>query len=299
MPAVTPYPQTAIAKGFDPLSGSGAPIGKSCLIRIYPPGTGEGLIDLPLGRFIIGRGVDCGLDLCDPAVSRRHAYIEPRAGNYVLVDMNSTNGTYVNDELVERRFLEAGDLIRIGSNIVKFLSNDHIEAQYHETIYSMMITDGLTGIHNKRYLLESLDRELVRSRRHTRPLSLVMLDIDHFKQINDTYGHVVGDEVLRQLCQRIRGTIRKDEVFARYGGEEFAVVLPESTKQTARCIAERLRSIVANDPMEIATDSVQITISLGAAQTNGESALSPEAIIAKADRKLYQAKQLGRNRVCV
>lgn len=271
--------------------------GNSCLVKIYPPGADAGLLVLPPRRFVIGRGPDCDLDLVDSAVSRLHAFIEPRAGNFLLVDMGSTNGTFVNDELIEKRFLVAGDFVRIGSHIVKFLASDHIEAQYHETIYSMMITDGLTGIHNVRFFLETLDRELVRSQRHRRPLSLVMFDIDHFKLINDNHGHLAGDAVLRELCSRIRTTIRKDEVFARYGGEEFGVILPESSIEEAIGFAERLRCIVSEVPMPVQNLNIEVTISLGIAHTNGDRPITPKSLIWEADQKLYQAKRAGRNRV--
>lgn len=272
--------------------------GKSCLIRIYPAGIQEGLIDLPGDhRFIIGRGSECDLELPDSAVSRQHACIELNGGRYHLVDLGSTNGTYVNDKLVRDRLLVSGDFIRVGTHIMKFLSSDHIETQYHETIYSMMITDGLTGIHNKRYFLEALEREIVRSQRHRRPLSLAILDIDRFKQLNDTYGHLAGDAVLREMCNRIKTTIRKDEVFARYGGEEFVVVLPEATHKDALGVAERLRLLVADIPFIIDSVQIQVTISIGLSQTCGGEDIDSATLLARADQNLYQAKRSGRNRV--
>lgn len=271
--------------------------GKSCLIRIYPAGIQEGLIDLPRDRYVIGRGSECNLELPDSAVSRQHACIEFEDNQYHLVDLGSTNGTYVNDKLVRKRQLVSGDFIRIGTHIMKFLSSDHIETQYHETIYAMMITDGLTGVHNKRYFLEALEREIVRSHRHRRPLSLAILDIDSFKKLNDSYGHLAGDAVLREMCNRIKTTIRKDEVFARYGGEEFVVVLPEASHRDAMGVAERLRSLVADIPFVIDSVQIQVTISIGIAQTCGGEDIDSATLIARADQKLYEAKRSGRNRV--
>lgn len=216
----------------------------------------------------------------------------------MLADMGSTNGTHVNDTRIDRRLLEGGDLIRIGSHILKFLSSDHIEAQYHETIYSMMITDGLTGANNKRYLLDSLEREMVRSYRHGRPVSLVMFDVDFFKTVNDSYGHLAGDAVLREISLRVRENVRKDEIFARYGGEEFMVLLPESTLEDARAFAERVRSLVADQPVNVDGTEIPVTISLGIAHVSGHSDLLPDDLIAEADRNLYEAKRQGRNRVC-
>ncbi|MFO0945276.1 MAG: GGDEF domain-containing protein [Planctomycetota bacterium] len=271
--------------------------GKSCLVRIYPAGAGQGLFELPPQRIIIGRGSDCDVTILDTSASRQHAYIEQRAGTFMIADMESTNGTFVNDMRVDKRLLEAGDLIRIGSHILKFLSSDHIEAQYHETIYSMMIADGLTGAYNKRYLMETLERELVRSFRHSRPLAMVMLDVDFFKSVNDTHGHLAGDAVLREIASRIRDNVRRDEVFARYGGEEFVVLLPEASVEECRAFAERLRQVVGDSPVLVDEKSISVTISLGIAHTDGKEELLPDDLIQEADRNLYSAKRNGRNQV--
>ncbi|MGL4462964.1 MAG: diguanylate cyclase [Planctomycetia bacterium] len=293
-----PSDATMHFKGSNPAIRFGSTEGRSCLVKIYPPGAGEGLFYLPQRSVILGRGPECDLDLVDSAVSRQHAVIEPSAGNFKISDLGSTNGTFINETKIDQRLLTPGDLIRIGSHIIKFLSSDHIEAQYHETIYSMMISDALTGVNNKRYFMEVLERELVRSARHKRPLSLVMFDVDHFKATNDTFGHLAGDAVLREMCHRIAVTIRKDELFARYGGEEFGVLLPEATLVEARIFAERIRRLVADTPLLIGSFTIPITISVGIAQTVGNREVTPVQLISEADRALYQAKKLGRNRVC-
>ncbi|QDU64806.1 Response regulator PleD [Planctomycetes bacterium Pan216] len=289
--------QTIIAKTGSPLPTQLKADGKGCLVKIYPTETGPQLIELPDDPIVIGRGKECQIELEDTAVSRQHAKIEPKLGNYVLADLDSTNGTFVNDEAIEKRFLVAGDLVRIGSTIMKFLSSDHIETQYHETIYSMMIHDGLTGIHNKRYFLETIERELVRTARHRRPLGLAIFDIDHFKEINDQHGHLVGDAVLRELTARLKETIRRDEIFARYGGEEFVVLLPESTLEKAVGFGERLRRLVADEPFDGPDGEFQVTVSVGIAETNGERVMTPEELIGLADSNLYVAKRNGRNRI--
>lgn len=269
--------------------------GKSFLVSIYPAGQGRGLIDLPPFQFTIGRGADCDLAVTDSAISRKHARIELRAGSYMISDLGSTNGTFVNDERVDKRLLANGDFLRIGSHIFKFLSGDHFEAQYHETIYTMMTTDGLTGVNNKRVFSETLDRELVRSQRRLRPLALVMFDIDHFKSINDSHGHLAGDAVLRDICARIRLNVRKDEIFARYGGEEFVVLLPEATLEEAQGFAERLRTLVGEVPVNVNSIDIPVTVSIGVAFTPGHPEVTPEALVAEADAKLYEAKRSGRN----
>jgi diguanylate cyclase (GGDEF)-like protein len=173
----------------------------------------------------------------------------------------------------------------------------NVEADYHQVIYELSIVDALTEIHNKRYLLEFLERELARSARHKRPLSLVLLDLDHFKTVNDTIGHLGGDATLQEVAARIKPEIRQDELFARYGGEEFAVVLPETTNDCAVQFAERLRRLVADEPFHFDRTSYHVTISLGTATTDGEAGLTRSQLIHVADQKLYQAKRDGRNRV--
>jgi len=161
----------------------------------------------------------------------------------------------------------------------------------------MTIVDGLTQIYNKRYLQESLEREIVRSRRHGRDLSMLMIDIDHFKNINDTHGHLAGDFVLKELAGLVQTRIRRDEVFARYGGEEFAVVLPETTLDGAALLAETLRQKVAEREFVFHEDTIRVTISIGGAELKEEDRFAND-LIRRADERLYAAKNGGRNQVC-
>ena len=273
--------------------------GKSCLVKIYPPGSTDGLIALGDGPLLVGRDAKCDLVLADDSLSRRHAKIEKRDGRFYVTDLDSTNGTYVNNERTAEAVLQAGDHIRLGNQIFKFLSADNVEAQYHEAVFQMMTTDGLTGAYNKRYLVDVLARELLSSQRHARSLSLMMIDIDRFKKINDRYGHLAGDEVLQQLCDRARRVLRRQEVLARYGGEEFAVVMTDTPLAEAAQVAERLRAAVAGEPFATAEAAIEVTVSIGIADTRGEDHLSPIHLIQQADQKLYEAKRSGRNRVRV
>ncbi|MBL8864664.1 MAG: GGDEF domain-containing protein, partial [Planctomycetia bacterium] len=173
----------------------------------------------------------------------------------------------------------------------------NIEADYHEEIYRLTITDGLTEINNHRFLVDFLDRELARSIRHERPLAVVMFDLDRFKSVNDTYGHLCGDYVLRELSGRIRKFVRREDLFARYGGEEFSLVLVETGLPKAIDAAERIRKTVADTPFKFDGASLNLTVSLGVAVTCGEEGLTPAELLKRADGFLYQAKQGGRNRV--
>lgn len=268
---------------------------KSCLVKIYPASGLEGPIELGDRPVILGRDSDCDIELPDSSVSERHAKIEPLGEGYLLKDLQTTNGTFINEDRIESQALRAGDTIRIGNQILKFLSADHIEAQYHETVYSMMTRDGLTGAYNKRYLSDALQREVSRSKRHRRPLSVIIFDIDRFKNINDTHGHLAGDEVLQELSRRIEGIVREDELFARYGGEEFVILLSEATLDLAKELAERLRLAIGNEPFETQSASIDVTISLGIAQMTGDEEAQPNDLMKQADDKLYEAKNAGRN----
>ena len=271
----------------------------ACLVHIYPTGPTMGsrytLSETPI---VLGRASDCDIRITDHSVSRRHARIQPGADGYYAVDLQSTNGTYVNDIPASMYKLKDGDYLRIGNCIYRFLMGGNVETEYHEEIYRLTIIDGLTEIHNKRYLMEFLDREIARSSRYNRPLSLIMLDIDRFKSINDDYGHLGGDFTLRELASRIKGNIRKEELFARYGGEEFAVVLPETNPEGAVVAADRILKVVSQSNFRFEEKSFSVTISAGVTTTQGEMNISPLELIRRADEKLYQAKHEGRNRVC-
>src|SRR5262249_23694512 len=159
------------------------------------------LTDQPV---VLGRGADCDIRINDHSVSRRHARIQPGADGYYAVDLQSTNGTFVNDVPASITKLKDGDYLRIGNCIYRFLMVGNVETEYHEEIYRLTIIDALTDIHNKRYLVEFLDRELARSARYSRPLALVLFDIDHFKRINDELGHLGGDFTLRELAAGVK-----------------------------------------------------------------------------------------------
>jgi diguanylate cyclase (GGDEF)-like protein len=270
----------------------------ACVVHIYPTGPGMGarytLSDSPM---VLGRGNDCDIRINDHSVSRRHARIQPGADGYYAVDLQSTNGTFVNDVPASICKLKDGDYFRVGNCIYRFLAGGNVEAEYHEEIYRLTIIDALTEIHNKRYLLEFLDRELSRSERYGRPLAVILFDLDCFKAINDEMGHLGGDFTLRELAACVKTCVRKEELFARYGGEEFIIVLPETNLEGAVAVAERLRVMVEKHAFQYEGKSYPLTVSVGVAATNGDRPLSPSDLIGEADGKLFEAKGQGRNRV--
>jgi two-component system, cell cycle response regulator len=266
-------------------------------VLIYPPGPDMGKrFALSRNEVVLGRGSDCDIQVDRDSVSRRHARVFRSTDQWMVEDLQSTNGSYVNDVPVQNSMLRDADFLKIGAAIFKFLSGQGVEASYHEEIYRMTIVDGLTGAHNKRYFLEFLEREIARCSRYRRPLSLLMLDIDHFKAINDQHGHLTGDFVLRELSRRLLGRVRREELLARYGGEEFAAVLPETDLHGGRIFAEQVRRLVADAPFEYEGDRFNVTISVGLTTVEGED-IEPMTFIKRADDNLYRAKRDGRNRV--
>jgi diguanylate cyclase (GGDEF)-like protein len=275
--------------------------GEACLVLIYPAGPDMGRRwELGTDEIVVGRGADCDILIDRDSVSRRHARVFRVDDQWFVEDLGSTNGSYINDVPIQRSPLRDSDYVKIGAAIFKFLTGSSIETSYHEEIYRMTIIDGLTGAHNKRYFIEFLEREIARCQRYQRPLSLLMFDIDHFKKINDSHGHLTGDYVLKELARRLLGRIRKEELLARYGGEEFAVVLPETSHEGSMQFAEQIRRIVATDPFEYEGDSFPVTISIGVSTLEGNyqgSPADPLEFIKKADGNLYAAKRGGRNMV--
>ncbi|MCC6551943.1 MAG: GGDEF domain-containing protein, partial [Polyangiaceae bacterium] len=199
----------------------------AALVQLHPPGVNLGR-RFPLDRreLLVGREGEVDILLEVASVSRRQAKLFQAVGSWFVEDLSSTNGTFVNEQRVKTSVLQTNDLVRFGEVILKFLVGSNIEAAYHEEIYRVSIQDGLTGTHNKRYFLEFLEREISRTLRYGTPLALLMFDIDHFKRVNDTFGHLAGDAVLKELGRRLQPRMRATDLLARYGGEEFAVVLP-------------------------------------------------------------------------
>jgi two-component system, cell cycle response regulator len=244
----------------------------------------------------IGRGPKCNIHVDDDGVSREHAQVIRVDEEWVLVDLNSTNGTYHDGESVQVRTLRDGDKFQLGSGtILRFQFQDVVDERYQKSMYESKTRDALTGIFNRGYFMEAIEREIAFTGRHGQTLALVLFDIDHFKHVNDTYGHSVGDVVLKRLCLAVEEIIRKEDVFARYGGEEFALLLRNTSSEMAFILAERMRRCI--ERLEIIHDGfrVPITISIGIACTS-EDIGEVQPLISIADERLYRAKNGGRNR---
>jgi diguanylate cyclase (GGDEF)-like protein len=273
------------------------------LIEIYGEKLGRKTI-LEKEKISIGRGLNNDIVIDSSSVSRNHALIYKKISfdGYTTVyikDLGSTNGTYVKDRQIPQNRgveLEDGVTIKVGSTIYKFLIGNDLESNYFEEIYRLTIVDGLTEIYNKRAFLETLEREFNRSQRYNRPLSMIIFDIDHFKNVNDTYGHLTGDYVLKHMSKIIKQSVRTEEFLARYGGEEFTIIMPESTRGPAIKLGEKIRLLVESTTFHFEGKIIPITISVGVA-TLSNNISNPMELISLADKNLYQAKSSGRNRV--
>lgn len=269
---------------------------KACLVAIYGHELGK-KYNLEAPVVIVGRSSKSDLQIDQDSVSRSHCKLVNDGERVTVYDLGSTNGTYVNDRAIQEHVLADGEHVKIGRAILKFLSGGNIEHAYHEEIYHLTTVDGLTQVYNRRYFMESLERELSRSQRYARALSLIMFDIDHFKSVNDSFGHLAGDHVLKQLAVAVKAQIRREDVMARYGGEEFAVLLPEIDTASAARFAEKTRELVEQTTFAFDQTPIRVTISVGVASLDA-TVLSADALVKLADERLYEAKRRGRNRVC-
>ena len=283
-------PSTAPA----PRAGSGP---SAYLVVISGPSFGE-MYKLKVDRTVLGRGDRTDIRVLDDGVSREHSAIERDGGKLVLVDLRSTNGTFCNGDRVGRHELKDGDKISIGATtILRFTFQDQVDEHYQKQLFESALRDGLTSTFNRRYFVDRLQAEIRFSVRHDKSLALLFVDIDHFKKINDTYGHLAGDAVLAAIARVMTATIRAEDVLARWGGEEFAVICREIDHAGAQVLGERLRAAVQAHRFEHDGKIIPVTISVGAAVERKIDDV--HAFIAAADEAMYEAKRTGRNRVCM
>jgi diguanylate cyclase (GGDEF)-like protein len=267
------------------------------LLRLDGQDTGQ-VIALGAGRSSVGRVEGSDVLLNDPSVSRRHGRFVSDGDGVRLEDLGSSNGTFVNGELVSQHWLREGDTVQFGGQACfRFMQMDDRGARALRLLYESSVYDGLTGAFNRRYLDERLKSEVAFALRHGTECSLVILDVDHFKQINDTCGHCSGDTVLREIAQACLGALRTEDVFARFGGEEFVVVLRGIDLGGARAAAERLRKSVKRLEVHVDGGPVRPTVSAGCSRLEECRESSPAELLARADERLFQAKRNGRDRV--
>jgi two-component system, cell cycle response regulator len=267
------------------------------LIQISGRETGQ-MYNLAGRNVKLGRDPTCQIVIDDPHISRVHAEILSKNGNTMVIrDAGSTNGIFVNGKRVTEQQLNDGDKILIGTRLYfKFCYQDAVDQSYQQNLFRAANIDSLTQLYNKKYFIDVLSKEFSFSRRTKQALSLLMIDVDHFKRINDTYGHMAGDLVLKSIGAYLLQHLRLENIACRYGGEEFAIILRNVSGDLAEHIAERLRQAMEAEKIIYRTTPIQITISIGIATFDTNNFETIEDFIRKADEHLYEAKQMGRNR---
>ena len=264
-----------------------------------------GVFLLDKADTVVGRSDDADIQIDDEKVSRRHLKIslvqsdgQENGPIHALVsDLNSTNGIFINGARVRKQELRNGDKLRIGNTILKFEVKDCLDVSYHDKLYQQATKDPLTGLSNRNYLQNELSKFIAIGLRYNRVFSMLLLDIDFFKVVNDTYGHTVGDNVLTMVAEILLSNKREQDVTARFGGEEFVVLLPETTLDSAMDMAERIRMTFENFDFTPLGCQHTVTTSIGISEFPLHG-MKAEELVKCADEALYEAKTSGRNRVC-
>lgn len=261
-------------------------------------GSNVGQSYLVQGTVTLGRGKGADIRIQGDGISRQHARLQSVGDSVMFEDLGSTNGSFVNGEKVSKCKLGDGDKVQLGSStILKFTYNDDIDEDFQRQMFESASRDALTQIYNKRFFLERLNSEFAFALRHGAFLSFIIFDIDHFKAINDTYGHLGGDYILLALAQAVLPVIRSEDIFARYGGEEFVILSRSTDPPSATVVSERVRSIIEQRGFEYEGHHISLTVSVGVSAMPHKDIKTPEDLIKRADKALYRAKDAGRNRV--
>jgi diguanylate cyclase (GGDEF)-like protein len=287
-----PPAQQAVAMAFDAAMRARATV-------TLVTGPTAGAIYTLGDETVIGRGKECAIRIDDLELSRKHAIILRQSPTtYLLQDLDARNGTFVSGARISRHSLADADRIRLGTNVVlRFGFIDERDANLLQRMYETSVIDGLTGAYNRRHFTERLVSEIAYAKRHKTQLSLLMFDLDHFKAINDTLGHLWGDRVLSSVAAAVKRTLRAEDIFARYGGEEFAIIARGIDVDRAYLLAERVRTVVQATKVEVEGVVRTVTISVGVASLAccGQD-YNLDTLVGRADERLYAAKREGRNR---
>ena len=281
----------------------GDPSARGACLVLYSGSVPGRRYDLHDGTLSVGRSPDCSLPILESvSLSRHHAELLVDGDSVQLRDLGSVNGTQVNGQRVEGTVtLKDGDMLCLGELLLKYFQRGSIDALLHDQIYRIATVDAGTEVFTKRYVLDALEREVRQAGRSGNALTVLCLDLDHFKTVNDRWGHEAGDQVLREAAAAVHGSVRSGDIVGRVGGEEFLVVLPGAGLAEALALAERVRAAVAarRTQLRLADGGTVLheqTVSIGVAELIDDMAGARE-LLAAGDARLYTAKQGGRNRV--
>ncbi len=269
---------------------------KSCII-IEGDQIGK-IFNLIKQHNIIGRVEDADICLDSPTVSRKHAEIRFDNRNGIFIkDLNSSNGTYVNGKKITETDLQEGDIFSIGIYKLKVASLSKHDTIFFQRMMDNAEKDSLTGMYNKGFITRFLDSATTQSGHVKKLVSVAMVDIDHFKSINDTFGHIAGDAVLKDIAAVFCTYLRSADKYGRFGGEEFLIIFDRTSLHDAQIISERIRKMVMEHKTVYENHAITVTISIGLASNENSQINDAESLIKLADEKLYLAKKNGRNQV--
>jgi two-component system, cell cycle response regulator len=269
-------------------------------LAVHVKGTEMGRVRvLERDQVLLGRSADADLIINDDGVSRRHALLVKEGPTYTISDLNSANGTWVQGVRLDGpRVLEEGDRIQVGPTfLLRYTVTDTDQRALLEKLYATSVTDALTGARNREYLDSLLATEISYARRHGSDLAFVLFDLDHFKVVNDTFGHPAGDAVLAAVAEAVRVEVRKEDALCRYGGEEFALVLRDIDKAGAAAMGERVRALIEGLNIVHEGQPIAVTASVGVSTVRELHDPSTSDMVRMADQRLYRSKHGGRNRV--
>ena len=270
---------------------------RAMLLRMDGVGAGQ-VVSVAQTPYTMGRHATNSLPIDDDSISRFHARFVIEDGKYIVEDLDSRNGTFIQGKRITRAEIKDDDWVQFGARVAfRFALTDSRQEGLLRKLYESSTRDALTGAYNRRHFEDRLRAEIAFAVRHATDCALILMDIDHFKKVNDTYGHQAGDEVLRHLGTLANRTLRTEDVFARFGGEEFAIILRGASTRGAGRLAERLREALMTSHASYDGREIPCTLSAGCAALSCCAAPSPDEVVAVADRRMYAAKQAGRNRV--
>ncbi len=252
------------------------------------------LQDKPL---TIGRGNDADIKLNDDLISRNHCKVSILNDQLIVEDLGSTNGTLIDGKTISCQVLKFDERLQVGPYVMKIEHKDPHEVQFEKNLFTAATTDGLTGLLNRRCFNERSLQQLENCSSEQQQFSLVMLDIDHFKQINDCYGHPAGDKVIKSIAGMLNNNKRCNDLIGRYGGEEFIMMLPQTCSKEAAAFCERIRSNIENLSIRYEEHHIRVTVSIGIISLTSSTEKNMETLIEMSDHCLYQAKNQGRNRI--